>query len=305
MGGRIWVESTGETGSVFCFEITVSVAVDAATPVFRPAGLTGRRILIVDDSAKSRQILCDQCVRWELQPHAVSSGEEALARLASENPFDLALIDLEMPGMNGTDLVAAIRRQWSPFRLPIAMLTRRSRPGVPDELGVAAFLSKPIKTAALLEICTEILQGRRTQAAGPQTESSVPGVDRPLAILLAEDNPVNQRVAMLMLRRLGYRADLAANGREALLAVARQHYDLVLMDVQMPEMDGLQAAREIVAQLGDARPRIVAMTANASTSDRDDCYAAGMDDFLSKPVCSADLRKAILATPVRFIASAA
>ena len=122
---------------------------------------------------------------------------------------------------------------------------------------------------------------------------------------MAEDNPVNQRVAILILQRLGYRADLAANGREALEAVQRQRYDLVLMDVQMPEMDGLQATREIRARFqGDSRPRIVAMTANASTSDRDDCFAAGMDDS-TKPVRSSDLRKAILATPVRYVASAA
>jgi CheY-like chemotaxis protein len=137
-------------------------------------------------------------------------------------------------------------------------------------------------------------------------EGAALGVDHPLTILLAEDNPVNQRVAILMLQRLGYRADLAANGREALEAVQRQRYDLVFMDVQMPDMDGLQAAREIRTSVDEGRrPRIVAMTANASTNDRDNCFAAGMDDFLTKPVRSEDLRTAILATPVRYVASAA
>jgi CheY-like chemotaxis protein len=151
----------------------------------------------------------------------------------------------------------------------------------------------------------EILNGDRAKRVVP-VEGAALGVEHPLAILLAEDNPVNQRVAILMLQRLGYRVDLAANGREALEAVERQRYDLVLMDVQMPEMDGLQAAREIRARFkGDHRPRIVAMTANASTSDRDDCFAAGMEGFLTKPVRTADLRTAILGTPTRYVASAA
>jgi CheY-like chemotaxis protein len=137
-------------------------------------------------------------------------------------------------------------------------------------------------------------------------ETNVLGESHPLAILVAEDNPVNQRVAILMLRRLGYRADVAANGREALEAVERQRYDLVLMDVQMPEMDGLQAAREIRSRFAvEVGPRIVAMTANASTSDRDECFAAGMDDFMTKPVRDADLRRAIQATRIRYVASAA
>jgi CheY-like chemotaxis protein len=158
----------------------------------------------------------------------------------------------------------------------------------------------------LFQLCVDILQAERGSRSPAAAEGAALGIEHPLAILVAEDNPVNQRVAILILQRLGYRADLAANGREALEAVQRQRYDLVLMDVQMPEMDGLQATREIRAGFqGEDRPRIVAMTANASTSDRDDCFAAGMDDFLTKPVRSSDLRKAILATPVRYVASAA
>ncbi|MGH7958419.1 MAG: response regulator, partial [Opitutaceae bacterium] len=305
MGGRIWVESTGPAGSVFCFEVTVARAPEAKGT--RPtSALAGRRILIVDDSATSCRVLCERFSGWGMTPRAVSSGDEALALIAQGNVFDLALVDLEMPGMSGAGVVAAIRRTCSAFQLPIAMLTRRGRPRVADELGVAAFVSKPIKTAALYESLLEILQGGRVARPAAVTEGMALGVDHPLAILLAEDNPVNQRVAILMLQRLGYRVDLAANGREALEAVQRQRYDLVLMDVQMPEMDGLQATREIRACFKDgARPRIVAMTANASTSDRDECFAAGMDDFLTKPVRGADLRTAILATPLRLVASAA
>src|SRR5688500_5807703 len=186
------------------------------------------------------------------------------------------------------------------------MLARRGRPRIADELNIAAFVSKPIKVAALFEMCVEMLNAGRASRTVVVAEGAALGIEHPLAILLAEDNPVNQRVAVLILQRLGYRVDLASNGREALEALERQRYDLVLMDVQMPEMDGLQATREIRARChGESRPRIVAMTANASTSDRDDCFAAGMEDFLTKPVRSADLRKAILATPVRYVASAA
>jgi CheY-like chemotaxis protein len=306
MQGRIWVETTNASGSIFCFEVSMAVGpANTAGNSKRAALLAGRRILIVDDSAMSRRALGQHCDAWRMSAHAVASGEAALAQVDQGTAFDLALIDIDMPGMSGTELVAALRRKRSAFQLPIAMLTRRGRPPDADELEIAAFVSKPVKAAALFDLLAEILDGRRATRSSGKAEGAALGVDHPLAILLAEDNPVNQRVAILMLQRLGYRADVAANGREALEAVERQRYDLVLMDVQMPEMDGLQAAREIRSRLQQRRPRIVAMTANASTSDREECFAAGMDDFLPKPVCGADLRKAILETPARYVASAA
>jgi CheY-like chemotaxis protein len=263
-------------------------------------------VLIVDDNATSCRVLAQQCSAWGITPRTVASGQEALSVLAQENTFDLALIDMEMPGMAGPEVIAAIRRQHSAAQLPIAMLARRGRPRIAEELGLAGFVSKPIRSSALRDFFVEVLQGRQVVRPAVLTESAPLGHTHPLAILVAEDNPVNQRVAILMLQRLGYLADLAANGREALEAVERQRYDLVLMDVQMPEMDGLQAAREICARRASGvRPRIVAMTANASTDDRDECFAAGMDDFLTKPVRQADLRKALQATPVRFVETAA
>jgi CheY-like chemotaxis protein len=305
MHGRIWVESTGSGGSVFCFEIAAAPAVPLKTSARLPV-LAGRRVLIVDDSATSCRILSLHCSSWGMIPVAVSSGDEALALLAQPNAFDLALIDVEMPATSGWEVAAAIRRERSAFQLPIAMLTRRGQPRISEELNIAAFVSKPIKTGMLFQVCVDILHSGRAHRSSATAEGAALGIEHPLTILVAEDNPVNQRVAILILQRLGYRADLAANGCEALEAVQRQRYDLVLMDVQMPEMDGLQATREIRARFQAAnRPRIVAMTANASTSDRDDCFAAGMDDFLTKPVRSADLRKAILATPTRYVASAA
>ncbi|WP_414661717.1 PAS domain-containing hybrid sensor histidine kinase/response regulator [Horticoccus sp. 23ND18S-11] len=307
MGGRIWAESAIGNGSVFHFEVTADPLalekpfVTAVSPV-----LASRRVLIVDDNATSCRVLAQQAEAWGMTSRAVSSGVEALALLEQESTFDLAFVDAEMPGMSGPELVAVIRRTRSAMQLPVIMLTRRGRLRVADELAIAGFASKPVKTSVLYDLCVEVLHGRKVRAPSVIPDNVVMGEEHPLAILLAEDNPVNQRVATLMLQRLGYRADIAANGREALEAVERQRYDLILMDVQMPEMDGLQAAREIRARFpAGRRPRIVAMTANASTADRDECFAAGMDDFLTKPVRNADLRKAIQATPVRMVATAA
>jgi CheY-like chemotaxis protein len=269
--------------------------------------LAGRRVLIIDDNSTSCRILSQQLITWGVVPRPVASGAEALAVLAREPAFDLALVDVEMPELTGPDVVAAIRRQRTAEQLPVVLLSPWGRARLPEALNIAGVVSKPVKVSALFELCVEVLNGRNHRRPAATQEVAPVAEDHPLAILVAEDNPVNQRVALLMLQRLGYRADVAANGREALEAVARQRYDLILMDVQMPEMDGLQAAREIRANSSGSsyRPRIVAMTANASTHDRDECYAAGMDDFLTKPVRNGDLRKAIHATPVRALAPAA
>jgi len=308
MRGRIWVESVEGRGSVFYVEVELPT-VDTETKVGgeRLAGLAGRRVLIVDDNATSCRVLCQQCVTWGIVPRAVSSGAEALALLGQET-FDAVLVDAEMPTMTGVELVAEMRRRERLARMPVALLTWPGQGKAGEELGIAGFVNKPIKTALLQELLIEVLCGRRSAQATPAPTGPNLGEQHPLTILLAEDNPVNQRVATLMLQRLGYGVDVAANGREAVEAVMERVYDLVLMDVQMPEMDGLQAAREICAlnkARGRARPRIVAMTANATTGDRDLCLAAGMDEFLAKPVRAADLRKALLATPARCVASAA
>jgi len=308
MRGRVWVESVVGQGSTFHFEIEVPpvASTTAASVMGRAPALAGQRVLIVDDNATSCRVLCQLAVGWGLLPRATTSAAEALAWLREGGKFELAIIDSKLADIDGYRLAAEIRRWRTPAQLRLALLTVPGEARAAAELGIGGSVSKPIKPAALFTLLSELLQGHAVRRASPATATVNLAGEHPISILLAEDNPVNQRVATLMLLRLGYRIDVVENGREALAAVERNAYDLVLMDVQMPEMDGLEAAREICARWPrDARPRIVAMTANASTGDRDACLAAGMDDFVSKPVRAEHLRAALLATPLRRAGAAA
>ncbi|MBL9192605.1 MAG: response regulator [Opitutaceae bacterium] len=299
MQGRFGVESTPGRGSTFSFEIPVGAPLTRTLPgriTARPL-LRGKRVLVVDDNSTNRRVLCRQAEIWGLIPSGYGSGTEALAALDRGETFDLGLFDLLMPGMTGTELTAALRRRFSAEALPVVLLTSLSQIQFPAALGIAASLTKPVKPHLLLELLEDIVAGsasRPHRAAEVGANGVYLADELPLSILLVEDNPVNQRVGQLMLGRFGYRCDLAANGREAVEAVARRHYDLVLMDVHMPEMDGIQAAREICSRwLPGQRPRIIALTASASPVDREQCLQAGMDAFLSKPVRTAELRNVL------------
>ena len=306
MGGRIWVESEPGKGSTFQFEVELGyTAIENSRPVAAPNAMQGRRLLVVDDNATQCRVLCLQAVTWGMVPRSTTSAQEALSWIERGDVFDLALIDQQMPDMKGSDLVAAIRRKVAPERLPIVLLTPLGYTRATMDLGAVASIAKPLKPVVLQSVALDALQGRTNvrYSDGQASDDNIARV-HPLRILLVEDNPVNQRVATLMLKKLGYIADVAGNGLEGVKAIEQQHYDVVLMDIQMPEMDGLQAAREICRRWpAGARPRIVAMTANAAKSDRDESLAAGMDGFISKPVRLQQLSEVLLASPPREAAS--
>src|SRR5204863_2889923 len=279
MGGSMWVDSQPGLGSTFHFTIQAESAPARLRPyldVTQPH-LAGKRLLIVDDNETNRSILTVQTQSWGMLPYAYPSGQEALAQVQASVPFDVAILDMQMPEMDGLMLAEQIRHYRNAKALPLVMLTSLGRRDI-DTQGVefAAFLHKPIKPSqlynTLLAIFAKQEQGRSvltpTEASDGQFDALL-AQRLPLRILLAEDNTVNQKLALRLLERMGYRADVAANGLEVLEALQRQRYDVILMDVQMPEMDGLEATRAIhEGWPADQRPRIVAMTANAMQGDR-------------------------------------
>jgi CheY-like chemotaxis protein len=310
MGGTMTAESEGPgRGSTFRFSIK-------AKPAHLPQResrdlqgpqdeLRGKRLLVVDDNPTNLKILSRQTENWGTETVAFGTPLEALRATSDDaQKFDLAILDMHMPDMDGIALATELRAV---------------RPGLPlvlfSSLGIrhqeaeadlfSAYLAKPLKQSHLFDTLVSIFEQetprkprRRTTSAKPKSD---PGMaDRhPLRILLAEDNQVNQKLATRMLEQMGYRCDVVGNGEEALQSVARQTYDVVLMDVQMPEMDGLEASRRINADFPLDRPRIVAMTANAMQGDREMCLAAGMDDYIAKPIRIERLVEALQKVPKR------
>ena len=304
MGGRMWAESAGPgRGSSFHFTVAATVAdlPVAARREFmgqQPA-LKGRRLLVVDDNATNRRVLALQVAKWGLVPRDTESPEEALQWLQAGERFDLAIIDMHMPGMDG--LALSRRMQAVAPTLRRVLFSSLGRKELGDDSGFAAYLHKPLRQSQLHDTLMSLLAGQAQLTDNidkPRLDAQM-ARHHPLRILLAEDNAVNQKLALRLLQQMGYRADVAANGVEAVEAVARQPYDVVLMDVQMPEMDGLEASRRIIERWGTGRPRIVAMTANAMQGDREACLAAGMDDYVTKPIRVEALVAALLAVEAR------
>jgi signal transduction histidine kinase/DNA-binding response OmpR family regulator len=300
MGGRIWVESEVGKGSAFHFTI-VAEAVEVPTDVRQARGapeLAGRRVLIVDDNRTNRRILRLQTEKWGMLPRETESAVQALEWIRRGDPFDVALLDYQMPELDGVALANEIRKVQSSQSLAIVLLTSIGRPLSPEQrdAGFAAVLSKPLRLSQLQDRLLEIV-GRPPEQSPvpPSSPSAAPKpTAAPLRILVAEDNPVNQMVALRLLERLGHGADVVGNGREVLERLERAAYDVVLMDVQMPEMNGLEASRSICARWPpERRPRIIAMTAEALRGDRESCLAAGMDDYLAKPVRLEELALAL------------
>jgi signal transduction histidine kinase/CheY-like chemotaxis protein len=298
MGGRIWLESVPHEGSTFHF--TVTLAVTDARPEPTGINLTDLPVLIVDDNAVNRRVLHDLLLRWNMRPTAVDSGEAAIRALVDASqrrrPFALVLLDANMPGMDGFEVARRIRDEERLGGATIMMLSSSGQHGETAtcrDAGIANHLTKPVDPRELLVAIGRAL-AHEPSTRVPMPESMLASSDLPqrrLDVLLAEDNVVNQRLAASLLERRGHKVTIAANGREALNASARHAFDVVLMDVQMPEMGGFEATAAIRARESEGGPHvpIVAMTAHAMKGDRERCLAAGMDDYLTKPLDSRKL----------------
>jgi signal transduction histidine kinase/DNA-binding response OmpR family regulator len=306
MGGTLEATSSGVPGQGSTFQLLVrmpAAAADAVTParsIRTDVDLAGRRVLVVDDNATNRRILVAQTARWGMVPRETGSPAEALSWLAAGERFDIALVDLLMPEIDGLELAARVPAADGESPMPVVILSSigtRDR----DDAAVAAWLAKPVKPSALHDVIATVLLGavvaRPVAPAAADAEGRLLGQRHPLRILLAEDNPVNQKLAIRLLAQMSYRADVAADGRQAVDAIEKGAYDVVLMDIQMPELDGLGATRQIRATYPDRPLWIVAMTANAMAGDREACLAAGMNDYISKPIRPAELAAALERAP--------
>ncbi len=293
MGGSIWVESEPGRGSTFHFTVQLDAAPDAGPP--RPglsvAQMEGRRVLIVDDNATSRDILRRQTRSWGMDPTDTESPKTALEWVRAGTHFDVAILDMQMPEMDGLELAESLRGLGDDQAPPIIILTSLGvrREDLDRGEAFSAFLTKPVRPSRLYDALVDVVAAHKKILPPPPATTQAPdeqlAAGLPLRILVAEDNPVNQQLIVLLLEKLGYRGDVVSNGVEVLEALDRQAYDLILLDVLMPEMDGLTAARRIrELEEIDPRPYIVGVTANALQGDREECLAAGMDDYLPKPI---------------------
>lgn len=317
MGGKIGLQSEPGHGALFWFTAAFEVQAEPAGTGAQPAGeLAKLRVLIVDDNATNRQILERQVASWSMRNGSAANGGEAIdalrAAAAAGDPYDLAVLDTEMPNMDGLTLARAIKADALIAKTRLVMLTSLTHgvdSGQLAALGVRACLVKPVKQSRLFDCLADAVGSApplQDRSAAP-SQDSVPRelpCRRHLRILVVEDNLVNQKVAMAQLQKLGYTADLAANGLEAVEAVDRLSYDVIMMDCQMPEMDGYEAARQIRlreqsrSKIGEApRAWIIALTADALPGTRARCLEAGMDDHRIKPLRLNDLREALSKCP--------
>ena len=313
MGGEVWVESVEGVGTTFYFTIRTASAPapKQAHMSLAKVELTGKRLLIVDDNATNRRILALQAQSWAMVPHTTDSPRDALGRIAGDEAFDVIVLDMNMPGMDGIELARAIRALGDKGSMPLVLLSSMApiseqKKKEMEGIQFAAMLAKPIKPSPLLNAFMSLFAGAATRAARPEP-SKGPDFDGtmadklPLRILLVDDNATNRKLGSKVLERLGYRPELAGDGRSAIARYAEERHDVILMDIEMPDMDGLEATRLIRSSgsSGAGQPFIVALTANAMAGDRERYLEAGMDDYLSKPLrveeLVSSLKRAVLA----------
>ncbi|MBS2036437.1 Hpt domain-containing protein [bacterium] len=294
MGGRVWITSELGVGSVFSFTIRGKAEAAAKRNYEQHSrSLVGKRLLLVDDNDTNRRLLALRAESWGMEVSATHSPLEVLEWLEAGRTFDVAVLDILMPEMDGVTLAGKIREKW---KLPLVAWTALGRPETGGADLFQGFMHKPLRPTLFFDILQSIFDNRpRAAAKHDSAFDSTLGQQYPLRILVADDVAVNQRMMILMLEKLSYReVEVAGNGLEVLHALRQSTFDLILMDVNMPEMDGLEATRQIHKIYGDKRPRIVALTANVTHSEREGCLAAGMDDFLGKPIQVEPLRQALI-----------
>jgi two-component system, sensor histidine kinase and response regulator len=309
MGGRVWLESVEGKGSAFYFTVRLRIADPQPSPIAESHHrLSAIPVLIVDDNSEVRRILSEIAREWEMHPVTAESGAVALDAIrqaeADGAPFRLAIVDCDMPDMNGFALAERITQDRGFPSVPLLMMAyvgTREAAGRHRDLGIAGCLLKPIRRNELLEAMLKALGKTSAKDDATSEKTCIPDVLPQLRILVAEDNTINQMVAMRMLEKLGHAPVLAANGVEALSMLESGNFDLVLMDVQMPVKDGLATTREIREQekATGAHMPVIAMTAHAMKGDRERCLVAGMDAYLTKPVTSQSLQQTIAATRKR------
>lgn len=302
LGGKIWVDSDAGKGATFHFTILARASATSAPPPWQSPQpqLTGKRLLVVEDNATNQRLIATRAAQWGMTTQAAADAPSALQLLQLGMSFDAVILDLQLPGMDGLALAEQIRQQPGGGYLPLLLLSNirlRADDTRPQESGISIYVNKPIRPAQLLEaLCRALsvqLQREKKAPAAPVLDANL-ARRLPLRLLLADDNPINQKVGLSVLSKLGYRADLANNGMEVIKALEQKVYDVLFLDVQMPEMDGLEAARQICQRWpAEKRPCIIAMTGNALMGDREKCLAAGMDDYISKPVRIVELQAAL------------
>jgi len=292
MGGRIWVNSDAGKGSTFHFTLKIGPPPGAVAETRNlPPGLSGKNVLVIEHRPMHQETLKHHVQFLGMNPKLVSGSAEGIQEIRNGSAFDAVIVSSRLPGTNALDLVKQIRSEAATRKVRLILMTPqhvRQQFELSDESCVSSILLEPVRETQFRETFETAFE---IQSETPSLEKKTAHLDKdfasrfPLRVMIAEDNSVNQLIALGFLSKLGYRADVVSNGSEAIASLERQPYDLIFMDVQMPEMDGLEASRRIRDRWTDARkPVIIAMTANAMQGDRDKCVQAGMDDYIPKPI---------------------